>query len=134
MATIYAHYEPSELEAKHFTSEDEKLRQTDVPERLQLRKGTPYDERSLQEEAEWIYKRVFVRSYPEMAYIIPKVGNVLRFLQEQNFEVPFISTYRKDYYQPLKIPDLWEIYDWDEKWAHLQTRKANLAVCPLLYL
>ena len=36
MATIYEHYEPSELEQKHFTSEDEKLRQTDVPERLQV--------------------------------------------------------------------------------------------------
>ena len=36
LANIYEHYEPSELEQKHFTSEDEKIRQLDVPERLQV--------------------------------------------------------------------------------------------------
>lgn len=36
LADIYEHYEPSELEQKHFTSEDEKIRQLDVPERLQV--------------------------------------------------------------------------------------------------
>eukprot|EP00026_Physarum_polycephalum_P000177 Phypoly_transcript_00177.p1 GENE.Phypoly_transcript_00177~~Phypoly_transcript_00177.p1 ORF type:complete len:1792 (+),score=500.68 Phypoly_transcript_00177:82-5457(+) len=134
LADIYEHYEPSLLEQKHFTSEDEKIRQLDVPERLQMRKGTAYDEKLVPEEAEWIFTRAFARTHAtDKAIIIQRIIHVLRFLQEQLLEVPFISTYRKDYYQPLKISELWDIYDWDEKWAHLQARKNNIMqMCRML--
>lgn len=63
----------------------------------------------------------------QLSQVIPKIMHVLEFLRVQHLEVPFISTYRQGYYKPdLKLPDLWEIYDWDEKWAHLQARKTTL--------
>ncbi len=34
----------------------------------------------------------------------------------QNFEVPFVAFYRKEYVeQELGINDLWKVYQWDEK-------------------
>lgn len=60
-----------------------------------------------------------------MQSIVPKIAYVLEFLRKDILEVPFILTYRKDYFMPdLSGSDLWEIYDWDEKWAHLQTKKS----------
>jgi transcription elongation factor SPT6 len=59
--------------------------------------------------------------------VVPKIIHVLEFLRKERLEIPFIYSYRKDHYGPeLQIADLWDIYDWDEKWAHLQSRKAAL--------
>lgn len=83
----------------------------------------------LKNEAEWIYRSVFEGNIDNLNFssIVAKIVYVLKFLKRDHFEVPFIYTYRKDYYLPdLKLSDLWEIYDWDEKWEHLQYRKSFL--------
>ena len=37
-------------------------------------------------------------------------------MRNQQFEVPFIAFYRKEYVDPeLLITDLWTVYQWDEK-------------------
>ncbi len=48
-------------------------------------------------------------------------------MRNEFFEVPFISSYRKEYVQPdLTINDLWKVYEYDEKYCQLKTRKENL--------
>jgi len=61
MKSIYEIYEPHELERAGFTDEDNKIRNQDIPERMQLRSVpiTPANEEELDEEAEWIYKTAF---------------------------------------------------------------------------
>ena len=58
---------------------------------------------------------------------IDKIQEALKFMRNQQFEVPFIAFYRKEYVEPeLNINDLWRIYSWDEKWAQLKNRRSNL--------
>lgn len=42
--------------------------------------------------------------------------------------MPFVAHYRKDYWScpQLSASDLWLIYEWDEKFIHILTKKANL--------
>jgi len=49
-------------------------------------------------------------------------------LRKENFEVPFIAQYRKDHWScpHLSKSDLWLIYEWDERFIHILTKKANL--------
>ncbi|XP_068086670.1 transcription elongation factor SPT6 [Anabrus simplex] len=145
--SIFELYEPSELKRGHFTDLDNEIRNTDIPERMQLRDFpvTPVAEGSdeLDEEAEWIYKQAFCkptissqdghagndsrersRKGPQT---IGKIKKALDFMRNQHFEVPFIAFYRKEYVQPeLNINDLWKVYKYDEKWCQLRTRKMAL--------
>ena len=54
-------YEPEALSRAFMTEQDSVIRNTDMPERFQLRQ-TPLkntEEGELEEEAEWIYKQAF---------------------------------------------------------------------------
>lgn len=130
--SIFEIYEPSELKRGHFTDLDNEIRNTDIPERMQLRdfKVTPVPEGSdeLDEEAEWIYRQAFCkptisvqegtdRDRPRRGpQTIGKIKRALDFIRNQNFEVPFIAFYRKEYVLPeLNINDLWKVYKFDEK-------------------
>ena len=45
-----------------------------------------------------------------------KIKNVLNLIRNDKFEVPFITTYRKEFIKDdLDADDLWKIYLWDEK-------------------
>ncbi|TGZ45905.1 transcription elongation factor SPT6 isoform X2 [Temnothorax longispinosus] len=145
--SIFEIYEPSELKRGHFTDMDNEVRNTDIPERMQLRSVpvTPVPEGSdeLDLEAEWIYKQAFckptisiqdahlnaeakerARKGPQT---VGKIKKALDFMRNQHFEVPFISFYRKEYVLPeLNINDLWKVYRFDAKWCQLRQRKENL--------
>lgn len=60
--SIFEVYEPSELKRGFFTDLDNEIRNTDIPERMQLREvpitAVPEDSTELDDEAEWIYKQV----------------------------------------------------------------------------
>ena len=145
--SIFEIYEPSELERSHLTQTDNDIRNTDIPERFQLRSVpvTSCEERELEEEADWIYTNAFDTKTITIQDVehgeathrpiygdkkreaIPKIQEALRFMRNEHFEVPFIAYYRKEYIEPdLNINDLWVIYKWDEKWCQLQNRKKNL--------
>ena len=59
--SIFELYEPKELELRHFTDLDNEIRNTDMPERMQLR-STPVTsvpegaEEELDREADWIFR------------------------------------------------------------------------------
>ncbi|KAH0952476.1 hypothetical protein HN011_000116 [Eciton burchellii] len=145
--SIFEIYEPSELKRGHFTDMDNEIRNTDIPERMQLRSvpviSVPEGSDELDLEAEWIYKQAFckptisiqdahlnaeakerARKGPQT---IGKIKKSLDFMRNQYFEVPFISFYRKEYVLPeLNINDLWKVYKFDAKWCQLCQRKGNL--------
>uniref|UniRef100_A0A1B6CNX7 Transcription elongation factor spt6 n=1 Tax=Clastoptera arizonana TaxID=38151 RepID=A0A1B6CNX7_9HEMI len=142
--SIFEIYEPSELKRGHFTDRDNEIRNTDIPERMQLREIpiTPVPESSdeLDKEADWIYKQAFCK--PTITNQDPadrearlrkgpatvnKIKKALDFMRNQHFEVPFIAFYRKEYVQPeLGINDLWRVYKFDAKWCQLRSRKMTL--------
>jgi transcription elongation factor SPT6 len=101
-------FEPGQLAEKLLTPEDLEIRMKDVPERLQIaRQGliTLKDEPGhegelLQEESDWISDLLLAqkRYSPELQeYFRKAVTNVLRFLNEDNLEVPYIEQHRHDY-------------------------------------
>uniref|UniRef100_A0A673HB82 Transcription elongation factor SPT6-like n=1 Tax=Sinocyclocheilus rhinocerous TaxID=307959 RepID=A0A673HB82_9TELE len=146
--SIFEIYEPSELESSHMTDQDNEIRSTDMPERFQLRAipVKPAEDDELEEEAEWIYRNAFstptISMQESTDYLdrgtttnfsrkgpstIAKIKEALNFMRNQHFEVPFIAFYRKEYVEPeLNINDLWKVWQWDEKWTQLKTRKQNL--------
>ncbi|KAA8586830.1 hypothetical protein FQN60_000666, partial [Etheostoma spectabile] len=112
--SIFEIYEPSELESSHMTDQDNEIRSTDMPERFQ--ESTDYLDRGTTTN--------FSRKGPST---IAKIKEALNFMRNQQFEVPFIAFYRKEYVEPeLNINDLWKVWQWDEKWTQLKTRKQNL--------
>ena len=63
--TIFDEFEPDELERRHYTDKDNEIRNTDIPERMQLRDPpvTQVAEGSdeLDRESEWIFKYHFCK-------------------------------------------------------------------------
>jgi len=123
-------FEPSLLEEHFKTSYHEKIRDTDIPENLQYRLGSrpqPTPE-ELQLEAEWIYDRIFPENvHNRQKSVISKIGKILQFILVDYLEVPFISTYRREYWLPdLSRKHLWDIYDLDQRYFFLYGRKMNL--------
>ena len=102
----------------------------------------PSDDGELDEEAEWIYKHAFVQpplsrqdfhssdsnySHSKNLSTVSKIREALNLMRNQQFEVPFIAFYRKEFIDPeLNISDLWRIFQWDEKWMQLRMRKKDL--------
>ncbi|KAK2165049.1 hypothetical protein LSH36_55g00040 [Paralvinella palmiformis] len=148
--SIYQLIEPSELERGFHTDVDQEIRTADMPERFQLRSipVCPTEEGELDEEAEWIYKFAFATSpvsqqdladqnegmtfrdgrfQSKSENYVMKIKKALNFMRNQQFEVPFIAFYRKEYVETeLNINNLWKVYHWDEKWMQLRSRKQNL--------
>lgn len=47
-------------------------------------------------------------------------------MRNQQFEVPFIAFYRKEYVLPeLNVNDLWKVYKFDGKVRHLKNAYKN---------
>lgn len=145
--SIYEVFEPSELEKGMLTNKDNEIRTADVPERFQVRdfavKST--EDGELDDEADWIYKHAFLdlpisqqqdpldgdahshAKTPKPYSAVAKIREALNLMRNHLYEVPFIASYRKEYIEPeLNIEDLWKIWEYDEKWSQLRTRKENL--------
>lgn len=101
-------FEPSQLADRMLTDEDNAIRSTDVPERLQIARK-PFKESELTdeeaaaratEEAAWIATMLWPKKRFDRDLYEPfqkSVAKVLDFLNVEDFEVPFIFQHRKDY-------------------------------------
>ncbi|KAF3032899.1 Transcription elongation factor spt6 [Didymella heteroderae] len=101
-------FEPSQLQERMLTDEDNIIRETDVPERLQLARK-PFKEleltpeamqQRLEEEALWISKLLWPKKGLPNYFQTPfqnAVRKVLEFINIEDYEVPFIFNHRKDY-------------------------------------
>ena len=123
-------FEPSVIAEKMFSSRDDVIRSTDIPERMQ-KEGASEDvfvEDPL--EAEWIAERLVDQfdSQPlDMELFRDAIKSVLKFIRVEKLEVPFIMTHRKEYFtNQLSIEELWGIYDLNDKWNLFKTRYITL--------
>ncbi|MQL71470.1 hypothetical protein Taro_003793, partial [Colocasia esculenta] len=100
-------FEPLILEEKYMTPKDDSIRETDIPERIQLSEeitGPPSgDDTSIEEESAWIYNQItsgvsLLFGENQMIKEINKedIGNVLGMLHFQKLDIPFIAMYRKE--------------------------------------
>ncbi|ONK61390.1 uncharacterized protein A4U43_C08F29410 [Asparagus officinalis] len=104
-------FEPFILSEKYMTHKDDKIRETDVPERIQLSEevtGSPLiDDTSIEEESEWIHNQLLAAAaippqVAEMQAIKEKeidkddIGRVLTMMHGQKLDLPFIAMYRKE--------------------------------------
>ncbi|XP_014562115.1 hypothetical protein COCVIDRAFT_85053 [Bipolaris victoriae FI3] len=101
-------FEPSQLQERMLTDEDNIIRETDIPERLQLARKpfkeielTPEDMQArLTEEATWISNMLWPKKGLPRYFLQPfekAVRKVLEFINLEDYEVPFIFNHRKDY-------------------------------------
>lgn len=66
---------------------------------------------------------------------VAKIKQALDFMRNENFEVPFIAFYRKEYVQPeLNINDLWKVYKFDEKVSYLKLLRSYSQIDDHLFL
>lgn len=155
-------FEPSQLVDKMLTEEDNVIRSTDIPERYQLARrafkeldlSTEEMDQRLREEASWMCKLMLPKRRLDSDLLVPfedTVRAVLKFMNVDDFEVPFIANNRKDYLihetriplspdpndpskpeyevsasRLLQISDLWEISELDLKYRALVEKRQAL--------
>ena len=97
-------FEPSQLEEKMLTKEDDVIRMTDEPERFQVArapyKDLVFTEDQVKEEPIWISNQMLLkRRLPDYLRdpFQKAVAKVLEFINTDEVEVPFIFQHRKDY-------------------------------------
>lgn len=149
-------FEPSQLAERMLTEDDYRIRQTDIPERYQIaRKAFPEEELTeddaamrATQEAQWVSQMMLTKkSVPEehQEPFRELVTEILRLINVENYEVPFIAQNRKDYLiYARKIPnehpdglqydvqatklltqhDVWEILDLDLKFRAFAQKRA----------
>ncbi|KAJ4980659.1 hypothetical protein NE237_031496 [Protea cynaroides] len=112
-------FEPFILTEKYMTEKDNRIREIDVPERIQLSEEStgppPTDVLSMEEESTWIYNQLYLTFFgtrtlsdetrilseeedSEMSKRISR-EDIVRFLEMlhvQKYDIPFIAMYRKD--------------------------------------
>ncbi|KAI9591197.1 hypothetical protein BDF19DRAFT_455948 [Syncephalis fuscata] len=136
-------FEPSELETRMMTEEDDEIRLRDVPERLQMLRGDevgrPLSDAELAAETLFITSRMresFPRDLSTSA-ASEMVKSALVFINRDNLEVLYIDRYKRDYFeqQPnasssseggLNQSHLWRILDLDTQWRQLRRRRDQL--------
>ncbi|KIO20227.1 hypothetical protein M407DRAFT_30136 [Tulasnella calospora MUT 4182] len=112
-------FEPSEIKARHLTEDDDIIRMTDIPERMQLSSSslspsatlTLHDDfdfsQHLSAAAAWVAMRIspritrdfFRQGAPHQALLTPliiAISRILEFMLIRNFEVPYIYTHHHD--------------------------------------
>ncbi|ORX55479.1 transcription elongation factor Spt6 [Piromyces finnis] len=121
-------YEPDEIAEKLLTEEDDAIRIKDVPERIQLKYiNNPPEGDELNREAAFIEEKILMKreKYSNNSLQTP-IRDVLRFIREDNYEVPFIFSHRKDFWKDenkLNDHELWLIYDYDEEFQAIENKK-----------
>ncbi|KAI7755110.1 hypothetical protein M8C21_025980, partial [Ambrosia artemisiifolia] len=144
-------FEPIILSEKYMTENDKRIREMDIPERMQISMEStgppPTDGVSIDDESSWILNQLGTGMVPlfskghELAVRKADIDKFLEFTHIQKLDVPFIAMYRKDECQSLFVdPEpqddskptlrwhkvLWAILELDRKWLLLQKRKSAL--------
>lgn len=113
-------FEPIILAERYMTDKDDRIREIDIPERMQISEEStgppPTDADAIDEESKWIRKQlesglvpVFVKmalSEQEREEMEDHIKNFLNFTHVQKLDVPYIAMYRKeDIFNLLKDPE-----------------------------
>lgn len=105
-------FEPSPLEAHNVIARDDRLRSTDIPERIQVLEEVagplPRSIVELRRASEWIFDRAFghlcLYSRSEFQHllnmdkyeVVKQIANVLHLVHNEKLEIPFIAMYRRE--------------------------------------
>lgn len=127
--TLQDIYDLQDLKRNLMTDEDMVIRRADIPERYQeLRAGlTNYNSLTSEDqelEKNWTTDKISVDKNFDPAYDLTEfkecIGNAIKFISQENLEVPFIYAYRRNYISSrekdgfvLTEDDLWEIVSLD---------------------
>lgn len=139
-------FEPSQLVEKKLTDEDNRIRAIDIPERFQIAR-LPFIQEDLtdeeqdariEEESRWISTFMWPKKSGEEFYGLQEpfrksIASILRFMNVEQFEVPYILSQRKDYListegsvKLLTQPELWQIFELDLKFRALVQKRQLL--------
>jgi transcription elongation factor SPT6 len=150
LSVLAAIYEPPLLAESYVLPADDRIRQKDVPERLQARLrglGEPTQE-ELAAEAHWICTQHpgFLHRLQESSRaagaddgsldergerLVLTVAQVLDLMLREHFETPYIAAYRKDYWMDsLDERELWDVAKYDQRYAD---HRANVLRLRKLY-
>ncbi|KAJ0797991.1 putative tex-like protein, HTH domain superfamily [Helianthus annuus] len=144
-------FDPIILSEKYMTEYDKRIREIDIPERMQISEEStgppPTDGVSIDDESNWILNQLGTGTVPlftkghELAVRKDDIVSFLEYTHVQKLDVPFIAMYRKDecpslFVDPEPQDDskptltwhkvLWAILELDRKWLLLQKRKSAL--------
>uniref|UniRef100_A0A2P2KHS7 Transcription elongation factor spt6 n=1 Tax=Rhizophora mucronata TaxID=61149 RepID=A0A2P2KHS7_RHIMU len=137
--TLEEEFEPTVLSEKYMTEKDEKIRVTDVPERIQISEETtgspPMEKLSITLESSWIYSQLKSYAFPlfgkkynglpnedkeklkEQAAELPisqdDIAHFLELHHVQKLDIPFIAMYRKE--QCSSLLKEYEHYEADDE-------------------
>ena len=122
-------FEPAEKREKFIRSEDDIIREYDVPERLQLtfkNRESP-SEYEIQLETEWLLNKIQSKSaILNVQGLQKKLSTFLFLYRIEKYEIPFISRYRMNLLKPELDCDLWELHAWDKEWGFLYSTKTAM--------
>jgi len=123
-------FEADELEEKFAGEEDVRIKNTDIPERLQLRyKDRPNaTQQELQAESLWIFDKMKkIKNNPLTEAHKAKIYTALNNLRVNYLEVMFQAFYRKnELLNEINAMDLWMIYELDEEWGGFFAEKEEI--------
>ncbi|XP_027352653.1 transcription elongation factor SPT6 homolog isoform X1 [Abrus precatorius] len=126
-------FEPIVLSEKYMTEKDDRIRELDIPERMQISEEStgspPLDGSSIDEESQWIVNQLVNGAVPWICKKVPSSQNnekdlpidkddIIRFLElhhVQKLDIPFIAMYRKEECLSL-LKDLEQPESGDENW------------------
>lgn len=132
-------YDLEDLKQNLLTEEDMLIRKTDLPERFQeLRTGIQnygtLSEQDQELEKKWVADKIALNKNFDAQYDMTEfresIGNAIRFITQDNLEVPFIYAYRRNYISSkvsggfvLSEDDLWEIITLDLEFQSIISKR-----------
>ncbi|CCK68424.1 chromatin-remodeling histone chaperone SPT6 KNAG_0A07710 [Huiozyma naganishii CBS 8797] len=133
-------FDLEDLKKNLLTEDDMNIRKTDIPERYQeIRKDiTNYgklNEVDRELEKNWVSDKISVDKNFETTFDLTEfkesIGNAIKFISQDNLEVPFIYAYRRNYISSriaggfvLTEDDLWEIVKLDIEFHSLINKRS----------
>lgn len=123
-------HEPAVLHTNFITEEDTRIKNVDIPERLQLLFGDEEaTEDELREEAQWIYSSLLLKTKTRESLLFDMkeknrskedfesdIFQVLKLIRISHIEAPNICLYYADSIGSLNEDDIWNIAQFNEKW------------------
>ncbi|TFY57669.1 hypothetical protein EVJ58_g6888 [Rhodofomes roseus] len=134
-------FEPSEIRARMLTEDDDLIRATDTPERMQLATSAlsasstmtlhkPLTENDLDDAASWVITRLGTRKERDffrgdgqfhryLPDLVQAITCAMRFLFVQEFEVPYVWTHKRDYisyFNPAELNAEVQLLSLEELW------------------
>jgi hypothetical protein len=110
---------------------DQEIINTDIPERLQLRyKGKFCDSVELIAETNWISDKL-IKSHNLVSQnadnFRKNIMKALELMRVYSYEIMYIHLYKQNEISlepgALRLADLWQIWDYDNEWAGIWSRK-----------